>query len=78
MAILDLAAGRRRSPRPEVITNALAGQGFEHPPSQQLDTFGKRAEKISWIRLVREKRLRPTKMESPMTLIGQLTGRTTG
>ena len=24
MAILDLAAGRRRSPRPEVITNALA------------------------------------------------------
>ncbi len=25
IAILDLAAGRRRSPRPEVITNALAG-----------------------------------------------------
>jgi hypothetical protein len=25
MAIFDLAAGRRRSPRPEVITNALAG-----------------------------------------------------
>ena len=25
MAILDLAAGRRRSPNPEVITNALAG-----------------------------------------------------
>jgi len=25
MAILDLAAGRRRSPSPEVITNALAG-----------------------------------------------------
>jgi hypothetical protein len=25
MAILDLAAGRRRSPKPEVITNALAG-----------------------------------------------------
>jgi NAD(P)H-dependent flavin oxidoreductase YrpB (nitropropane dioxygenase family) len=25
MAIIDLAAGRRRSPRPEVITNALAG-----------------------------------------------------
>jgi len=24
MAILDLAAGRRRSPRPEVVTNALA------------------------------------------------------
>ncbi|MDB5605022.1 MAG: recombinase family protein [Bradyrhizobium sp.] len=29
MAILDLAAGRRRSPKPEVITNALAGPGFE-------------------------------------------------
>ena len=25
VAVLDLAAGRRRSPRPEVITNALAG-----------------------------------------------------
>jgi hypothetical protein len=29
VAVLDLAAGRRRSPRPEVITNALAGPGFE-------------------------------------------------
>ena len=29
MAILDLGAGRRRSLRPEVITNALAGPGFE-------------------------------------------------
>jgi DNA invertase Pin-like site-specific DNA recombinase len=29
MAILDLAAGRRRSRRPEVITNALACPGFE-------------------------------------------------
>ena len=29
MAVLDLAAGRRRSPRPEVITNALACPGFE-------------------------------------------------
>jgi len=29
MAILDLAAGRRRSPKPEVITNALAGPRFE-------------------------------------------------
>jgi hypothetical protein len=29
MAILDLAAGRRRSPRPEVITNALACPRFE-------------------------------------------------
>ncbi len=29
VAILDLAAGRRRSPRPEVITNALAGPRFE-------------------------------------------------
>lgn len=29
VAILDLAAGRRRSPKPEVITNALAGPGFE-------------------------------------------------
>jgi len=29
VAILDLAAGRRRSPRPEVITNALACPRFE-------------------------------------------------
>ncbi len=29
VAVLDLAAGRRRSPRPEVITNALASPGFE-------------------------------------------------
>ena len=28
-AILDLAAGRRRSPMPEVITNALAPPGFK-------------------------------------------------
>jgi hypothetical protein len=40
MAILDLAAGRRRSPRPEVITNALAPPGFEpvaHSGTAQLD-----------------------------------------
>jgi hypothetical protein len=29
MAILHLAAGRRRTPRPEVITKELAGPGFE-------------------------------------------------
>jgi site-specific DNA recombinase len=29
MAILDLAAGHRRTPRPEVITKELAGPGFE-------------------------------------------------
>jgi len=29
MAILDLASGRRRSPKPEVITNALACPQFE-------------------------------------------------
>jgi site-specific DNA recombinase len=32
MAILDLAAGRRRTPRPEVITKELAGPGFEAAP----------------------------------------------
>jgi len=32
MAILDLASGRRRSPNPEVITNALAGPRFEPIP----------------------------------------------
>jgi site-specific DNA recombinase len=31
MAILDLATGRRRSPRPEVITNALAGSRNQSP-----------------------------------------------
>jgi site-specific DNA recombinase len=29
MAVLDLAASRRKSPKPEVITNALAGPRFE-------------------------------------------------
>jgi len=29
MAILDLAAGRRISPKTEVVTNALAGHRFE-------------------------------------------------
>src|SRR6266481_5700848 len=32
MAILDLAAGRRGAPKTEVITNALAGPGFEPTP----------------------------------------------
>ena len=34
MAILDLAAGRRRSPRPEVITNALASPRNQTRPRQ--------------------------------------------
>jgi site-specific DNA recombinase len=38
MAILDLAAGRRRSPRPEVITNALACPRFE-PTIRQVSEF---------------------------------------
>jgi site-specific DNA recombinase len=36
MAILDLAAGRRRSPRPDVITNALTGPRLE-PIDQRHD-----------------------------------------
>ncbi len=32
MAILDLAAGRRRSPNPEVITNVLAGPRNQTKP----------------------------------------------
>jgi hypothetical protein len=36
MAILDLAAGRRRTPRQEVITKELAGPRFE-PTSRRLD-----------------------------------------
>jgi site-specific DNA recombinase len=38
MAILDLAAGRRRSLRPEVITNALACPRFE-PTIRQVSEF---------------------------------------
>ncbi|MEO6784181.1 MAG: recombinase zinc beta ribbon domain-containing protein, partial [Bradyrhizobium sp.] len=41
MAILDLAAGHRRSPRPEVITNVLACPGFE-PTSDCLPTGERR------------------------------------
>src|SRR6266436_9847203 len=37
MAVLDLAAGRRRPPRPEVITNALACPGFE--PIRRRDAY---------------------------------------
>ncbi|MGB8842157.1 MAG: recombinase family protein [Aliidongia sp.] len=38
MAVLDLAAGRRRSPRPEVITTALAGPRNQIKPLK-LNTF---------------------------------------
>ena len=38
MAVLDLAAGRRRLPRPEVITNALACPRFE-PTIRQVSEF---------------------------------------
>jgi site-specific DNA recombinase len=37
MAILNLAAGRERSPKTEVITNALAGPGFE--PTQRTGRY---------------------------------------
>jgi hypothetical protein len=38
MAILDVAAGRRRSPKPEVIANALEGPRFE-PTIRQASEF---------------------------------------
>jgi hypothetical protein len=52
MAILDLAAGRRRSPRPEVITNALAGPRFEPTIRQAPEALGGRSEEISKICVV--------------------------
>ena len=38
MAILDLAEGRRRSPRPEVITTALASPGNHHKSSREVQS----------------------------------------
>src|SRR5439155_11390539 len=48
MAILDLAAGRRRSPRPEVITNALACPRFEPIKSMALCSGSLRPLISSW------------------------------
>jgi hypothetical protein len=47
MAILDLAAGRRRTPRPEVITKELAGRGFE-PIQHRSDVWEARSKGGFW------------------------------
>jgi hypothetical protein len=48
VAVLDLAAGRRRSPRPEVITNALAGPRFEPIKSMALCSGSLRPPISTW------------------------------
>lgn len=53
MAILDLAAGRRRSPRPEVITNALAGPRFEPAVSSASARLEKWTKALSVVRCFR-------------------------
>jgi hypothetical protein len=40
MAILDLAAGRERSPKTEIVTKALAGPRFE-PSTRQTGKVGR-------------------------------------
>ena len=52
MAVLDLAVGRRRTPRPEVITKELAGPRFEPTTRQDPEALGGRPEKISQICVV--------------------------
>jgi hypothetical protein len=45
VAILDFAAGRRRPPRPEVITNVLACPGFQ--PTRHCNTYASVSERRS-------------------------------
>jgi hypothetical protein len=52
MAILDLAAGRRRTPRPEVITKELAGPRNQCPNAYVLSVCLLRRQDLSLRRLI--------------------------